>query len=395
MGGKRRWLIAVVFGAAVAAAGAWWFVQHWSADPSYITARVRRAPIAAEVTATGTLQPLTTVLVGTYVSGRIQEIDVDYNTSVRKGQRVAKIDPAPFEVKVMRAEAELATAQARVRKAQAELRLKEATLQRQERLRADRVTAEEELDTARSAHAQAVAQLALEEASVMQAQAARAEARVNFEYTDIISPVDGVVLSRNVDVGQTVAASFQTPTLFVIAEDLTKMQVNANVSESDIGPVKPGQQATFSVDAYPSRVFHGTVVQVRNDPVIIQNVVTYDALVDVDNHDLALKPGMTATVTLTIEKKKEALVVSRRALRFRPAQTEAGSAPPQDRDAGVGGARVWLVVDGQLQPVDVEVGIRGNEDAEIVAGGVAEGTVVALAYADEDGRRRRPARHPR
>jgi HlyD family secretion protein len=356
---------------------------------------VRRAPIAAEVTATGTLQPLTTVLVGTYVSGRIQEIDVDYNSPVRKGQRVAKIDPAPFEVKVMRAEAERATAQARVRRAQAELRLQEATLRRQERLRADRVTAEEELDTARSVHAQAVAQLALEEASVMQAEAALAEARVNFEYTDIISPVDGVVLSRNVDVGQTVAASFQTPTLFVVAEDLTKMQVNANVSESDIGPVRPGQQATFSVDAYPARMFRGTVVQVRNDPVIIQNVVTYDVLVDVDNSDFALKPGMTATVTVTIEEKEEALVVSRRALRFWPAETEHASSAPPVRDAEARGARIWLVVGTELRPVDVEIGLRGNENAEIVAGEVSEGAVVALAYADEGGRRRRPVRHPR
>src|SRR5215468_5784137 len=287
-------------------------------EGGYVTATVARGAVTATVTATGTVNPVTTVQVGTYVSGPIIAIDVDYNSSVTKGQRVAKIDPAPFAVKVQSADANLANARAKVIKSRADLVLKKLTLERNRELRGKDLVAQNDVDTALSNYDQAVAQLALDEAAVKQAEASLQEARINLNYTDIRSPVDGVVVSRNVDVGQTVAASFQTPTLFQIAQDLTKMQVDASVSESDIGAVRDGQPTVFTVDAFPGREFRGVVVQVRNAPVTVQNVVTYDVVIAVDNPELALKPGMTAAVTVTTGERNDVLRVPLRALSFNP-----------------------------------------------------------------------------
>src|SRR5206468_1121197 len=254
---------------------------------------------------------------------------------VKKGQRVAKIDPAPFAVKVREAEASLKNAQAKVVGDRADTRLKKLLLERNRTLLARNLVAQNDLDTARSNYDQAVAQLALDQAGVAQAEASLEEAQVNLRYTDILSPVDGVVVSRNVDVGQTVAASFQTPTLFLIAQDLTKMQVDTNVSESDIGMVQEGQRAAFLVDAYPERKFWGAVTQVRNAPQIVQNVVTYDVVVSVDNTDLALKPGMTANISIISAHRDNALKVPLAALRFRPPSAHRASTPKgQAQDHG-------------------------------------------------------------
>jgi HlyD family secretion protein len=314
------------------------------------------------------------------VSGPIRELDADFNTPVKKGQRLAKIDPAPFEMKVRQAEANLASARASVLKAEADLALKRLTRARSTELAGRHMLAQSSLDSARSDVAQAEAQLALQEASVRQAEAGVEEARINLGYTEIVSPVDGVVVSRNVDVGQTVAASFQTPTLFQVAEDLTKMQVNANVSESDIGALTEGQSAEFSVDAYPGRVFRGRVSQVRNAPTTLQNVVTYDVVIDVDNSDLALKPGMTATVTVVTRERDDALRVPLRALRFRPAkagkeaETAAGAADEKQ-------AVVWRVDGkGALQRVPVRLGLRDERYAEVVEGSLTPGDPLAVAY---------------
>ena len=257
---RRALLLALV--ALLLAGAAWAYWRRGEADDNtaYVTATVERGPVTALVTATGTVNPVTTVQVGTYVSGPIQAIDVDYNSPVRQGQRVAKIDPAPFLVKVQRAEASLATARARVQQARADLDLKTLTLGRSRRLLGTNVVSQNEFDEAFSAHEQARARVTLEEAGVRQAQAELEEARINLAYTDITSPVDGVVVSRNVDVGQTVAASFQTPTLFLIARNLAEMQVDAAVSESDIGAVREGQAAVFTVDAYPGRDFQGRIM---------------------------------------------------------------------------------------------------------------------------------------
>lgn len=371
----------------VAAGGTYLLVRDGDAAPGKpLTEAVDRGPIVAVVTATGTVNPVTTVQVGTYVSGPIREISADYNSPVKKGQRVAKIDPAPFLMRVQAAEASLATARARVQKAAADLALRRRQLERQEQLRAREASSLNDLDTARSTFQQAEAQLALDRAGVKQAEAALREAHINLDYTDIVSPVDGVVVARNVDVGQTVAASFQTPTLFLIAQDLTHMQVNANVSESDIGNVREGQPADFTVDAYPGQTFHGKVVQVRNAPITVQNVVTYDVVIGVENDDLALKPGMTATVTIRIDERADVIRIPLRALRFQPAAASAGetTAPAERAVASPG---VWLAEDGDaLRRVEIQTGLRDERHAELVAGPLAPGDRVVVGLEKPSGK---------
>jgi len=365
----------------------------------YLTEKVDRGEIAATILSTGVVEPVTTVQVGTYVSGPIREIYVDYNSPVQKGQLVAKIDPAQFEVKVRQSEANLANARARLEKARADLHLKELTFERNRRLRERELISADELDTSESNRAQAAAQLALERAGVAQAEASLDEARINLGYSEIRSPVDGVVVSRSVDVGQTVAASFQTPTLFEIAQDLTRMQVNASVSESDIGGAREGQLATFTVDAWPGRSFEGRVVQVRNAPIVVQNVVTYDVVIEVANPDLALRPGMTATVTITTARREDALRVPLRALRFRPeadGDADGGPAsgapdPPAAPDAG----SVFVMADaGEARRVEVRTGIRDERFAEVVAGELEPGDAVAVGLRREKGAPADAARSP-
>ncbi len=375
-----RYLIAAAVVALVAGGLYWTWGRGGEDAGGYTTEAVDRGSITSVVTATGTVNPVSTVQVGTYVSGPIRAIDVDFNSPVQKGQRVAKIDPAPFLVKVQRAEAGVANARARVTKDRADLELKRLTLRRTADLLRQQLVSQSELDTAESDHQQAQAQLALDEASIQLSQAELEEARINLAYTDITSPVDGVVVSRNVDVGQTVAASFQTPTLFLIAQDLTKMQVNASVSESDIGAVRQGQSASFAVDAYPGRTFQGAVVQVRNAPVTVQNVVTYDVVIAVDNAALELKPGMTATVTITAAERDDVLRVPVRALRFNPerkAPTAAGPAPTPN--AGEAKPGVWVVgADDVARRVELDVGLRDERYAEVLAGALHAGDQVAV-----------------
>src|SRR5881296_2489681 len=367
---RRRIPRAAIAAAAalVAAAAAYHFLWPASgtAPASYVTTAVDRGPIEQTVNATGTVNPVSTVQVGTYVSGPIQAIDVNFNALVKKGQRIAKIDPAPFAVKVREAEANVKNTQATVGGDRADAKLKKLLLERNRVLLARNLIAQNDVDTAETAYELASAQLALDQAAVALAQGSLDEAQVNLRYTDIVSPVDGVVVSVNVAVGQTVAASFQTPTLFLIAGDLTKMQVDTNVSESDVGRVREGQAATFTVDAYPGQPFQGQVAQVRNAPITVQNVVTYDIVVAVDNPGLALKPGMTANVSITTAKRDQALRIPVRALRFRP----DGSAP--DATAKEGSAVYVLASDGTLRHVQVEAGIRDTLHVEVLKGDLHE-----------------------
>jgi len=380
---------AVLAGVALFAA---WRGRGPTAERGYVTEKVDRGPIATLVTATGTVNPVSTVQVGTYVSGPIREISADFNSPVRKGQRVAKIDPAPFQMQVAQAEANLANAEAGVEKARADLALKKLTADRNRELLKQNLVAQNDYDTAKSNYDQAVAQLALQQAMVKQNQAALEAARINLGYTDIVSPVDGVVVSRNVDVGQTVAASFQTPTLFLIAQDLTKMQVDSSVSESDIGGVREGQPVEFSVDAYPGRTFKGTVVQVRNAPTTVQNVVTYDVVVGVDNSELALKPGMTASVTITTAHQADVLRLPVRALRFKPDQGDGAAGAiaksdgaPAKRPAGGEAPAVYVLgPDGEPKRVEVKTGLRTDRYAELVAGDLAAGDAVVVAVKRAD-----------
>jgi HlyD family secretion protein len=369
-GARQNALIAGAVVLVALALGVWWWRSGVEPAVAYVTESVDRGAIEVVVTATGIVNPVTKVQVGTYVSGPILELFADYNSPVTKGQLVAKIDPRPFEVKVQQAEAALANANASVAKARADLALKKLAFERNQTLRARNLIAQNDLDTARSNFEQAKAQLALEQAGVQQAEAQLSEARINLGYTDITSPVDGVVVSRSVNVGQTVAASFQTPTLFEIAQDLTEMQVEAAVSESDIGGVADGQKAWFTVDAYPGRRFEGRVAQVRNAPVTVQNVVTYNVVITVANDDLALKPGMTATVGIETARRDDAVRVPQRALRFHPEDVE------RDPDATV----VWrLGAGGALEKVEITPGIRNEAWVELVKGDLAPGDAVVVA----------------
>jgi len=384
MASTRTRVIAVLALLGVAAAVVYWRRAGYQGATGYVTEAVGRGAVISEVTATGVVNPVTSVQVGTYVSGPIRAIYADYNSPVKKGQLVAKIDPAPFQVKVEEAEANLANARAKVDKDRADLVLKKLTLERNRELLANNLISQNDVDTARSNADQAGAQLALDQAGVKQAQASLDEARINLAYTDITSPVDGVVVSRNVDVGQTVAASFQTPTLFLIAQDLTKMQVDTNVSESDIGVIRGGQKAEFMVDAYPGKAFHGTVAQVRNAPITVQNVVTYDVVIAVDNPDLELKPGMTATVTIITAERENVLRIPLRAVRFNPTHktdhsepTPAG--PRTERRAKP--AAVWVLqADGTLARVEVTLGVRNDTYGELLSDGVHEGDQLAVAF---------------
>ena len=347
--------------------------------PRWVTAPVDRGPITATVTATGTVNPVTSVQVGTYVSGPIKALYADYNTPVRRGQPLAKIDPSPFQVKVDAARADLTNAHAALEKSRADAVLKAVTLRRTRDLGRRGIDAESDLDLAQSQDGQARAQVRLDEAAIVSAEAHLKEAEVNLAYTDIVSPVDGVVVSRSVDVGQTVAATFQTPTLFLVAADLTKMEVIASVSESDIGNVQPEQAATFTVDAYPNITFEGRVNEVRNAPITVLNVVTYQVVVTVDNAELRLKPGMTANVTVTTASKPQALRVASTALRFRPPADTSGRDGAAAAAEVATGPRVWVLGrDAQPRPVPITTGIQDDRFTEVTSG-LEEGDRVIVA----------------
>jgi len=373
------------------------------------TGRVTKGNIRAMVTATGTLNAVTTVLVGTQVSGTIKQIHADFNSRVKKGQLIAEIDPAQFEAQVEQARANLLAAKANVEKAKATLADSQRSRQRNRELFSRQLIARSDLDTAETTYDSNKAQLGANEAQVAQTEAALKAAEINLRYTKILSPVEGTVVSRNVDVGQTVAASFQTPTLFTIAQDLTKMQVDTNVDEADVGRVALGQDVEFSVDAYPDRVFHGAIAQVRIAPITVQNVVTYDVVIHVDNADLNLKPGMTANVSIIVASKSDVLKIPNAALRFRPSDKElgksgteqpskeggrpggsaSGGAGPRKEGAPQGGQSgtrptgqksyaVWILEDGKPKRVPVTIGISDGMFTEVTGGDLKEGQDVIL-----------------
>jgi len=337
--------------------------------PEFMTEPITRGDITTAVTATGTVNAVTTVNVGTQVSGRVKDIYVDYNSRVTKGEVIAQIDPALFEAQVAQARANLANAKANLDKAEATLVDARRTMDRYKELFARNLVARSDLDTAETNYATDAASVAAAKTQIDQAAAALALAETNLHYTKIVSPVNGVVISRNVDVGQTVAASFQTPTLFVIAADLTKMQIDTSVDEADISSVKAGQEVEFSVDAYPDETFKGRVSQVRNAAVTVQNVVTYDVVVTVDNKDLKLKPGMTAEVSVITAVARDVLRIPDAALRFRP--FEKGKPLP-----GGSGPAVWVLENGQPVRVPVTIGISDGTYSELVSGELKEGQPV-------------------
>jgi HlyD family secretion protein len=317
-------ILLVLGGAGVAV---FLFVRARSKQPlRYETVKVERRRVVAKVTASGTLSALVTVQVGSQVSGRVAVINVDFNSPVKKGEVIAKIDPQSFDAAVEQARANYLAAQANLQKSRVQSQDADRQLARQNELAKDKLVAQADRDTAQANADAAKAQVAASAAALEQARASLHTAQINLDYTTITSPIDGVVISRNVDVGQTVAASLQAPTLFTIAEDPSKMQVDTSVAEADVGRLTSGMNATFTVDAYPSDRFVGKVRQIRNAPQTVQNVVTYDAVIDVANPDLKLKPGMTANVTFVWAERGDALTVPNAALRFRPPAEALGSA---------------------------------------------------------------------
>jgi HlyD family secretion protein len=386
---------------ASAALGAYYWKGRAQEGPAIATARVTRGDVVETVDATGTLEAVTTVQVGTQVSGTIKALYADFNDRVRRGQIVAELEPSLFQAQVEQARASLVRLEAEARRAEVQRDDAQAKLARARELSARKLIPASELETAETTARAAEAAVESARAQVAQARATLNQSQVNLGHTIIRAPIDGVVISRNVDVGQTVAASMQAPTLFVIAQDLAKMRVNASVAESDIGRIAPGQPVTFRVDAYAGTTFSGVVSLVRLAAVVDQNVVSYVTTIDVPNPDLRLKPGMTANVTIEVERAMDVLRVPNAALRVRPTadvlaalgQTAAsagrgdtgvreprrsGTAPSEE--GGQAGA-VWVVRDGRLQRVPVEVGTADAVYTAILSGDLNEGDEVVTSIA--------------
>ena len=318
--------------------------------PDVRTANVTQGDIVDTVGATGTLEAVTTVNVGSQVSGIIQDLSVDFNSIVREGDVIMRLDPSLFETQVEQARANLVRAEADTERLRVALDDARAQLRRAEDLAARQLISDTELEAAQLTVRSSEAQLRSSEASITQAQASLSQNDVNLEHTVIRAPIDGIVISRLVDVGQTVAASLQAPELFVIAADLTKMRVIANIDESDVGRIRPNQRVTFTVDAFPGEEFEGTVSQIRLEPVVTQNVVTYATVVDAPNPDLSLKPGMTATISLETARRENVLRIPNSALRFQPTAamfSALGQSMPESTQSGRSGDQTAVSTSGQ------------------------------------------------
>ena len=369
---KKKVIILSIIALVVIATGLFFYFRGNGKNTAYKTEKISRGEIKSIVTATGTVNAVTTVSVGTQVSGTIKKLFVDYNSPVKKGQLLAQIDPSTFQSQVDQAMANLWTAKANVEKAVVATVDAQRTFQRNKDLFAQNFIAQSDLDTAETSFKSAQAQQKVNQSQVQQAQAALKIAETNLQYTRIISPVDGTVISRSIDVGQTVAASFQTPTLFSIAQDLTKMQIDTNVDEADIGKVKSGQDVSFTVDAYPDTIFTGKVAVVRNAPITVSNVVTYDVVINVNNSQLKLKPGMTANVSITIETHPDVLRVPNAALRFKPTDVKVKSEKTPEKQ-GMKGTKVWILENSNPNPVKVTIGLSDGNYTEISSGELKAG----------------------
>jgi len=408
---RKRKLIVVAGAAAVILLGlGYWGLRDGAKENPYITAAIQKGDLTQVVTATGTLQAVVTVQVGSQVSGTIAKLSADFNSKVKQGQVVAQLDQDKFKASVEQGKANVVSSQANTAKAKVAVEDAQRTLERNRELRRRELVAQSDLDAAQTAYESAVAQLKVNQAQVELAKAALEQAQVDLNHTIITSPVDGIVVSRNVDVGQTVAASLQAPVLFLIANDLSKMQVDTNVSEGDVGNVWVDQDAEFTVDAYPTRRFQGKVLQVRNAPIMVQNVVTYDAVVGIDNQDLLLKPGMTANVQFFVNRKEAVLKIPNAALRFRPpedkpqpqaageGQENAPRANAGGPSGGRGGERgnrgagqgqrgggrgregtVYVLRGDKATPVRIRLGITDGTSTEVAAGDIKEGEPIVVA----------------
>ena len=387
---------------------AYWRMGGATKETGYLTTPASKGNVRQVVASTGTLQAVVTVLVGSQISGTIDKLSADFNTKVKAGQVVVQLNQDKFKAAVDQARANLLAAQATYAKNKVTVADALRTLERNRELRKRDVMAQSELDASQTAYDAAVAQLEVSQAQIGQAQAALNQNMVDLNNTVIRSPVDGIVISRNVDVGQTVAASLSAPTLFSIANDLAKMEVHTSVDEADVGNISEGQQVSFTVDAFPARRFRGKVFQVRNAPTTIQNVVTYDAVVRIDNKELLLKPGMTANVQFLVSEKEDALTVPNMALRFKPPeekneaqellrQEQGRAAPPvvqrRTSRSGGGGAesrrvrqvKIYVLKDGKAQPVEVQLGITDGSKTEVISDKLAENDPVIIGMSSGAG----------
>ena len=394
---SRTWIV-VLSVAAIAGAGAVYYRLNASTDsPTVMTGVVTRGAVIETVEATGTLQPVDTVEVGSQVTGSVKTLGADFNSRVTTGQVLATLDPASLQAQVDQASATVARLAAEVNRAKVTLADAETKLRRAEALSRDQLISDADLDTARTTRDAAQASVVSAQAQVVQSRASLDQARVSLGHTIIRAPSAGVVLSRNVEVGQTVTSGLQTPTLFVIARDLQKMELQASVDEADIARVAPGQTVAFTVDAHGARQFTGRVSQVRLQPLVAQNVVSYTTMIDVENPDLALKPGMTATVRIETARSDDTLRVPAAAVRFRPTADvlqAMGSAPStaqaargasqSRRSPGAGGA-IWTLADGRLSRVPVEVGVSDGGLVAVNAPALAEGATVVTGVAAATG----------
>jgi len=405
---KRLIRIIAVVAAVGVGSVAYSRARSTSKEAAPITAAVTRGDVVEKVNATGTLQPVTTVQVGTQVSGTIKALYADFNSEVRKGQVIAELEPSLFQTQVEQARATMTRLQADADRAKVEVQDTESKSRRAQELFDQKLISRNDVETAQSSAMQAEASLKSAQAQITQARAALNQVQVNLNNTIIKAPIDGVVISRSVDVGQTVAASMQAPTLFVLAKDLTRMQVSASIDESDIGRIAAGQKVSFRVDAYPADPFTGTVSQVRLNPTTEQNVVSYTTMIDVPNPEMKLKPGMTANVTIQIAGSENVLRVPNSALRFRPGGSGIGDpgsggsgiqgSAPTDRAAatsGLGGApravsnadrsggRVWAIRNGALVPVRIRTGVSDGAMTAVVEGDLKEGDQVVTGMAEQ------------
>jgi HlyD family secretion protein len=393
-----RWVVFFVLLGAVGF-GIWkWRTGKDDNEITYKTAPIEKRKITAKVTASGTLQATVTVQVGAQVSGRISKLMADFNSTVKKNELIAKLDPELFIAAVEREKANYVSAQAEVTKAEAQQKDADAVFKRTKALSDQGLASASELQTAQTNVSVTAAATEVAKAALQQEKASLNQAQVNLSYTNISSPIDGTVISRSVDVGQTVAASLQAPILFTIAEDLRKMQVHTSVAEGDVGRLNQGMDVTFTVDAFPGQRFKGKVGQIRNAAQTVQNVVTYDAVIDVDNSDLRLRPGMTATVTIVYAERPDVVAVPNAALRFKPPAEAVTSAtatiasasaspsgkrsrPPRDgasTDEAGATRTVYVLRAGKPEPITIKSGLSDGTLSEVMSGELKEGDAVIV-----------------
>ena len=365
--GKKRYITAII----VACVVFWSFIIHKvSSVPKFVTKKLEKCTLTQIVEASGTINPVNIVSVGSTVSGLIKEIYVDYNSEVKKGQVLAQIDPANFEDEVKQKKASIISARANLDKLNAIAEMDKKTLNRYEKLYAKNFIAKSELDQAQSNYASDIAQINAAKAQISQAEAQYKIALTNLGYTKIIAPVDGTIISREIDLGQPVAASFQAPELFSMAQDLRKMQIEVNVSEADIGKIKNGQDVIYTLDGYPDSEFEGKVTQVRISPTTVSNVVTYSVIVEVSNDDFKLKPGMTANVSIITNKSENVLCIPNMALKYTFMQ---GKEVQRYENQGV-----WVLKGVYPTRVEIETGIVSDSFTEVVEGNLNEGDNIVI-----------------